>query len=231
MNEKTRNNLKRLAAFHVFEFIESGMVLGLGSGSTVKFFLEELGKRIRAGKLLQIRGIPSSAETEQIARKTGIPLTNFRDTKVIDLTIDGADEADLSLNLIKGGGGALLREKVLAQNSARFFVIIDETKLTEKLGLNFPLPIEVVPFALEPTLYFLKELGFAPEIRKKASEYFRTDQGNYIIDFFLKQETDVFELAEILSQRAGIAEHGLFLKMADKLIIGTNMGIQIISSV
>ncbi|NOZ61373.1 MAG: ribose 5-phosphate isomerase A [Calditrichaeota bacterium] len=226
---KTRDELKQLAAIRALDFVKSDMVLGVGSGSTVYFLLKKLGEKIRSGTLSAICAIPSSLRTQKLAEEFGVPMTDFLHHPRIDLTIDGADEVDAGLNLIKGGGGALLREKILAQNSDRLFIIADETKIVERLGLKFPLPAEVIPFALEPSMSFLKKMGFEPNVRKAENEkFFTTDQGNFIIDFFLKENTDLTELAKILAERAGIVEHGLFLQMADRVIVGTQTGVQII---
>jgi ribose 5-phosphate isomerase A len=159
--------LKQKAAERAVDFVQSGMVLGLGTGSTTRFALEYIGLRIKTGQLRDIVGIPSSFQTEKIAKELGIPLTNFDEHQEIDLTIDGADEVDLHLNLIKGGGGALLREKILAQSSRRNIIIVDEHKLSPKLGTHWPLPVELIPFAIKPVANYITSLGAKIILRKK----------------------------------------------------------------
>jgi len=175
--------LKQKAAESAVDFVQSGMVLGLGTGSTTRFALEYIGLRIKTGQLRDIVGIPSSFQTEKIAKELGIPLTNFDEHQEIDLTIDGADEVDLHLNLIKGGGGALLREKILAQSSRRNIIIVDEHKLSPKLGTHWPLPVELIPFAIKPVANYITSLGAKIILRKKNDgSTYTTDQNNFILD-------------------------------------------------
>ncbi|MCZ6469167.1 MAG: ribose-5-phosphate isomerase RpiA [Candidatus Dadabacteria bacterium] len=222
-----QNRLKKEAAISAVDFIESAMVLGLGTGSTTQFALEELGKRLKEGRLKDIVGICSSIQTEKRAKDLGIPIITFDEKQELDLTIDGADEVDPQLNLIKGGGGALLREKVLAQSSKRNIMIVDESKLSPMLGTRFPVPIEVIPFAWMPVANFIKSLGGDPVLRKKDDEKpYTTDQNNYILDSNFGPISNLDELAHKLGQEAGIVEFGLFLGTASEIIVATSNGIR-----
>ncbi len=222
-----QNRLKKEAGISAVDFVESAMVLGLGTGSTTRFALEELGKRLKEGRLKDIVGICSSIQTEKRAKDLGIPIMTFDDKQELDLTIDGADEVDPQLNLIKGGGGALLREKVLAQSSKRNIMIVDESKLSPMLGTRFPVPIEVIPFAWMPVANFIKSLGGEPVLRKKDDEKpYTTDQNNYILDSNFGPISNLDELAQKLGQEAGIVEFGLFLGTASEIIVATSNGIR-----
>jgi len=222
-----QNRLKKEAGISAVDFVESAMVLGLGTGSTTLFALEELGKRLKEGRLKDIVGICSSKQTEKRAKDLGIPIITFDEKQELDLTIDGADEVDPQLNLIKGGGGALLREKVLAQSSKRNIMIVDESKLSPMLGTRFPVPIEVIPFARMPVANFIKSLGGDPVLRKKDDgKPYTTDQNNYILDSNFGPISDLDELAQKLGQEAGIVEFGLFLGTASEIIVATSNGIR-----
>jgi ribose 5-phosphate isomerase A len=221
------NNLKKKAALHAAKLIESSMVVGLGSGSTTEFAIKEIARLISTGAVKDIIGIPSSAQTEKLARELKIPLTTFASHRNIDLTIDGADEVDPNLNLIKGGWGALLREKVLAQASTRTIIIVDESKLVDKLGTHWAVPVEVVPFAWQVEAGYIKTLGAEPHLRKdKQGQTFITDQGNYILDCKFGPIENPNELSILLNQRAGIIENGLFLGLATDVIVAGEGGIK-----
>lgn len=223
------NNLKQLAALEAVKYVKSNMVLGLGTGSTTKFALIEIGRLIKEKVLGNIVAVPSSYQTEMLANKYGIPLTFINTHPRIDLTIDGADEVDKYLNLIKGGGGALLREKVLAQNSKKNIIIIDESKFSNKLGEKWSVPIEVLEFALEAERIFLEELGAQVKLRKcSEGNPFNTDEGNMILDANFGLIQNPFELDAKLSSRAGIVEHGLFIHLATKIIIASESGIKVL---
>ena len=186
---------------------------------------QRIAARIKAGELENIVGIPSSTRTEHLARELGIPLTGFEQQLHIDVTIDGADEVDPQLNLIKGGGGALLREKVVAQASRRNIIIIDESKLSPQLGVHWALPVEVVAFACKVVENFLKSLGASVTIRRlEGGDYFRTDQNNLILDSDFGPIADLDKLAVQLGNRAGIVEHGLFLGLASDVIVAGSDG-------
>jgi ribose 5-phosphate isomerase A len=219
--------LKKLAALKAVGYVESGMILGLGTGSTAWFALEEIGRRIREGRLQRIIGIPSSIKTTMDAQKFGIPLGSLDEYPEIDLTIDGADEVDPDLNVIKGGGGALLREKILAQNSHRFIIIVDESKLSPVLGVKSVVPVEVIPFGSYPVLKYLKILSANAKLRfDEKNEPFQTDQGNFIIDCKFEKLSQPDELAAKLKEKAGIVEHGLFLGLATDVIVAGEREIQ-----
>jgi ribose 5-phosphate isomerase A len=219
--------LKKQAALKAVSYVESGMILGLGTGSTAWFALEEIGRRIREGRLQRIIGIPSSIKTTMDAQKFGIPLGSLDEYPEIDLTIDGADEVDPDLNVIKGGGGALLREKILAQNSHRFIIIVDESKLSPVLGVKSVVPVEVIPFGSYPVLKYLKILSANAKLRfDEKNEPFQTDQGNFIIDCKFEKLSQPDELAAKLKEKAGIVEHGLFLGLATDVIVAGEREIQ-----
>lgn len=220
------NLLKKEAALKAVEYVQSGMVLGLGTGSTVFFVLEKLGELIRSKTLNNIVGIPSSEQTAKLANEFGIPLTTFTEYQKLDLTIDGADEVDSQLNLIKGGGGALLREKVLAQNSDKLIIVVDESKISQFLGEKWHIPIEVIPFAAEVEKGFLESIGAKVKIRETENgEIYRTDENNFILDSNFGVIADPAALAEKINERAGIVEHGLFYGMTDLVISASKNGI------
>jgi ribose 5-phosphate isomerase A len=221
--------LKKAAAQKAVEEIKSGMVVGLGTGSTAKFAIEAIAARIRSGRLKDIVGIPSSIQTEELALAGGIPLTTFEEKQQIDITIDGADEVDTNLNLIKGGGGALLREKVLAQASQTTIIIVDESKLSDSLGMKCAVPVEVIPFASAVEHRFVENLGAKVSLRRTSTgEEYRTDQDNLIIDCNFGIILGPGSLATKLSSRAGIVEHGLFINVASKIIVAGRTGIRTI---
>ncbi|MBW2029264.1 MAG: ribose-5-phosphate isomerase RpiA [Deltaproteobacteria bacterium] len=222
-----RSLLKQKAALKAVEFVESGMVLGLGTGSTVRYALEAIGERVREGSLKGIVGIPSSKDTEKKSQDLGIPLTSFQEHTTIDLTIDGADEVDPDLNLIKGGGGALLREKVIAQASRRNIIIVDEGKLSPCLGTLFQVPVEVIPFAWALEAAYIERLGARVNLRKAPDgKVYETDQGNVILDCRFGPIKEPEKLALDLCKRAGIVEHGLFLGLASDVIVAGKDGIR-----
>ncbi len=220
--------LKKAAAFRAVAMVATGMVLGLGTGTTTRFALLELARRLKSGELKDIVGIPSSLQTEQIALSEGIPLTDLENHPRIDLTIDGADEVDDELNLIKGGGGALLREKVLAQNSSQNVIIVDQSKISHQLGKKWAVPVEVLPFALGSEKQFLTDLGAEVSLRTLPDgQPFRTDQDNLILDAAFGTIREPEKIARAMEQRAGIIEHGLFLGLATRVIIASEEGISI----
>ncbi len=221
--------LKKIAAGKAVSFIESGMIVGLGTGSTTKFALLKISEMLESGELSEITGIPTSVQTESLAKELNIPVSDLNRHPQIDLTIDGADEVDKNLNLIKGGGGALLREKVVAQASRAEIIIVDETKISVSLGEKWAVPIEVLQFAVEVEKEFLKSIGGKPSLRKKDSgEPFVTDEGNFILDTNFGIIETPEELAKKLEQRAGIVEHGLFINLADKVIVAKESGVEVL---
>lgn len=221
------NYFKKQAALTAVDFVQPGMIVGLGSGSTAAYALEEIGKLIRDGQLKSIVGVPSSIKTAAHARQIGIPLASLGQYPELDLTIDGADEVDPDLNVIKGGGGALLREKILAQNSQRFIIIVDESKLSPALGVKRMVPVEVIPFGLYPILKYLTTLSIVARLRlDEKDEPVQTDQGNFIIDCKFEKISQPYQLADQLSAKAGIVEHGLFLGLATDMIVAGEQGVQ-----
>lgn len=225
-------SLKREAAARALQLVKPGMRLGLGTGSTAKHFVELLGERVRAG--LDVICVPTSEQTQALALACGVPLSTLDQTPHLDLTVDGADEIDPSLGLIKGGGAALLREKIVAAASDRMVVIADETKLVEMLG-RYPLPIEVAPFGLAST-----EIAVARAIagcgchgsvmlrRDKDGGILVTDGGHYILDAHLGRIANPASLAAALAIIPGVMEHGLFLGMAGGAVIATKNGLRIL---
>lgn len=203
------------------------MRLGLGTGSTVAHFLRHLGARIERGDLVDIVGVPTSNRTEQAARALGIPLGTLAELGSLDVTVDGADEVDPALNLIKGLGGALLREKMVAQASARFVVIVDDAKLVSRLGERAPVPVEVVTFECDSHMRWFEALGADPKVRRdEAGDAYLTDNGHLIVDcHFVKGIPDPLELESRLSGRAGVVESGLFLDMADEVVVAGADGV------
>ena len=222
-----QDELKQKAANRAAEFVKSGMVVGLGSGSTANLATRRIGERLKSGEIKNIVGIPSSARTEKLATELAIPLVGFDQKQQIDLTIDGADEVDPDLNLIKGGGGALLREKVVAQASRQNIIIVDESKLSPRLGTRWALPVEVIPFAAKTAEEFLKSQGAAVTQRLADNgQPYQTDQNNFILDANFGEMADPNNIAANLNERAGIVEHGLFLGLASDVIVAAEDGIR-----
>lgn len=221
-----QNMLKRQAAEYAVEFIQSGMIVGLGHGSTTIWAVRRLAEKIHAGQLSNIQGVPVSVVVEQEALQVGIPLTTLDRHPVVDLTIDGADEVDPALNLIKGGGGALLREKIVAQASKREIIVIDESKLSPHLGTQWAVPVEVVSFGHAVHREFLTGIGAKTQLRMKDGELFVTDQGNVIYDCNFGPLHDPVDIASKLKARTGIVEHGLFINLASDVIVARPKGIE-----
>jgi len=222
----TQDDLKRAAGKYAAELVENGMVVGLGEGSTAWWAIEHLAHRLRAGEVRDIAGIPCSRSVEAHARAVGLPITDFERCARLDLTIDGADEVDVDCNLIKGGGGALLREKVVAENSRREVIVVDASKRSDHLGTRWAVPIEVVPFAVPAVERAMVRLGGAPTLRKRADgQPYVTDQGNAILDTRFGPIPDAPGLARRLDAIAGVVEHGLFIGLVHDLIIASPGGI------
>ena len=215
-------NAKQIAADKAVSFIESGMIVGLGTGTTAYWAIERLGEKIK-NKKLNIKAIATSTGSEKQAREVGIPIISFAEINQIDITIDGADEADENLNLIKGGGGALLREKIVASNSKQLIIITDESKLVKHLG-KFSLPVEVVVFGWEKVFQKLQTFGCVAKVRMQNDKPFITDNSNYIIDCAFGEIPDPAALHEKLNSIVGVVENGLFINLASKLIAGYNNG-------
>ncbi|MBN1810741.1 MAG: ribose-5-phosphate isomerase RpiA [Anaerolineae bacterium] len=219
--------LKRQAAERAVEYVESGMVVGLGEGSTAAFAVLRIAELLHEGKLRDILGVPCSRHVEVRARALGIPLTTLENRPVIDLTLDGADELDPDLNMIKGGGGALLREKIVAQASRREVIAVDESKLSPALGTHWPVPVEVTRFGWRTQVTYLQSLGAKPALRLTGDGTpFETDQSNLILDCDFGPIANPVQLASRLDERAGIVEHGLFLGLATEIIVASAGGIR-----
>lgn len=219
--------LKRQAAERAVEFIESGMVVGLGTGSTAVYAVRALGRLLADGRLHNIVAIPTSEATAREAQSCNIPLATLQMHPAIDLTIDGADEADPNLDLIKGLGGALLREKIVAAASKRFIIVGDYTKRVAQLGSKAPVPVEVISFAERPVADYLQSLGARVEKRmdEDGKRPLRTDENNIILDSYFGLIADPPTLAQAIRQQPGVVEHGLFLNLATDLIIAAPDGI------
>ena len=226
MNEKTQK-LKQQAADRAVEFIEPGMVVGLGHGSTALFAVRHIAALLQAGSLSGILGVPCSLQVEEEARRLGIPLTSLDEHPIIDVTIDGADEVDPNLDLIKGRGGALLREKMVAQASHREIIVVDETKLSPALGTRWPVPVEVVPFGWRTQALYLESMGAHVSARRNSDgTFFKTDQGNLILDCKFGPLSQPPQLAAKLNTRTGIVEHGLFIDLATDVIVANAKGVR-----
>lgn len=224
-----QNSLKRLAAERAVSFIQSGMVVGLGHGSTALLAVSALADRIMRGEVRDLVAIPCSPEIEAAARRFGITITNLEDHPRIDITVDGADEVDPKLNLIKGGGGALLREKIVAQASAREIIMVDESKLSPRLGTNWAVPVEVLEYGLRSQSDYIESIGGKPILRLRDGVPFRTASGNLILDCNFGPIDDPGSLAIELKQRTGIVEHGLFVGMATEVVVAGADGVRILT--
>ncbi len=222
--------LKIQAAEKAVEQIKSGYIIGLGTGSTANFAIMKIAELLKEGKLNNIVGIPTSNTTEELSISLGIPLASFENIQEIDLTIDGADEVDEELNLIKGGGGALLREKVVAQASKREIIVVDESKISKQLGEKWHVPVEVLKFSFQLEKRFLESLGASVVLRKADDgNPYVTDENNYILDANFGIISSPRELAHKLEARAGIVEHGLFIDLVSEIIVASTTGIRTIS--
>jgi len=222
--------LKRRAAEQAAALVESGMVVGLGFGSTAVYAVRRIAVRLAEGELQDILGIPTTRSVEAEASALGIPLTTLEAHPRIDLTLDGADEVDPRLDVIKGGGGALLREKIVAQASRRLIIVVDERKLSSRLGSRAALPVEVLPFGWSSQVAYLESLG--AEVTRRSvpdGSPFATDQGNWILDCQFGPLQDPAALAAGLQARAGILEHGLFLGLATEVMVAGAGGVRLLT--
>jgi ribose 5-phosphate isomerase A len=217
---------KQQAGEQAAALVQSGMVVGLGTGSTAIFAIRRIAVLLRTGDLNGILAIATSRATEAEARALGIPMLADDIPREIDLTIDGADEVDPALNLIKGGGGALLREKIVAQASRREVIVVDDSKLSPRLGTHWPLPVEVLEFGWRSQARFLESLGATVTPRAGEGGLYRTDQGNIVLDSRFGPIADPAALASLLDARAGVAGHGLFIGIAHELIVGGVTGVR-----
>jgi ribose 5-phosphate isomerase A len=220
--------LKRQAAERAVEYIQSGMVVGLGTGSTAVFAVRRIGALLAGGQLQRIVGIPTAEVTARAAERAGVPLGTLDDHPSVDVTIDGADEIDPHLNLIKGLGGALLREKIVAAASRQLIIIADDSKRVEQLGTRAPVPVEVVPFARRPVAAYLASLGARVLERHKDGQPFITDEGNIILDCHFPGLPNPLEIAQLIRAQPGVVEHGLFLGMATEAIVAGKRGVVVL---
>ncbi len=220
----TQDEAKRLVARRAVQFVEDGMAVGLGTGTTSRMFIEELGAKVKAAGL-KIRCVASSDASHDLAKSLGMDVTTLAELPTLDVYIDGADEVAPGLALIKGGGGALLREKIVASSAKRFIVVADSTKVVEHLG-KFPLPVEVVKMALPKVQTKLTELGLKPQLRKYPDgSIYLTDENNYILDCHVGMITDPVKTAADVRAIIGVVEHGLFLHMAALALIAGDDGV------
>ena len=223
-----RDHLKRAAAERAVEFVASGMVVGLGTGSTADFVVEELAARVTRG--LAVVAIPTSEHTAGLARQLGIPLASFAEHRRIDLAIDGADEVQRgTLDLIKGRGGALLREKIVAAASQRFIVVVDQEKLVDRLGEHTPVPVEVAQFGWQATAAALEKLCAEAELRQASGQPFVTDGGNFILDCRFGPIDDPQQTERLIKMTVGVVESGLFIGRSSAVIVATERGVNIMT--
>jgi len=223
-----RESAKKRVAVEAVKLVRNGYVLGIGAGSTVTYAVREIGRRIKEERI-RVMAVPSSNQTLQLAKECGIPLTTLDEHPSLDMDIDGADQIDKDLNLIKGMGGALTKEKIVASVSKAFVIVADETKLTDVLGRNQPLPVEVLPFALPLVSSTIETLGGQPSLKKSkdGSGPFVTDSGNYVLNVDFGVIKNPSKLDRTLKSIHGVIETGLFLGMVDMAIVGTETGVKV----
>lgn len=227
MSKAEQDQQKRRAAEAAVAEVEDGMVLGLGTGSTAALALEALAARVAKG--LRVAGIPTSEQTAALARRLEVPLTDFAEHRRVNLTIDGADEVEVpGLHLIKGLGGALLREKIVAAASERMVVVVDEAKLVDRLGARGPVPVEIVAFGWQVTLDRLASLGARPNLRMAGDQPYRTDGGNHVADCAFGEVEDPVHLERALGAITGVVESGLFVGLASRVVVGTSSGVRVL---
>lgn len=220
----TPDDLKRKAAEAALEYVKPGMVLGLGTGSTARHFLAAVGRLVAEG--MDLRGVPTSLATAEAAKQLGIPLSSLEEHARLDLCVDGADEVDPKLDLIKGLGGALFREKIVAAASKRFVVIVDESKLVPRLGTKARVPVEVHPFGWRNASEALAGLGAEVSLRRRDGEMFRTDNGNHIVDARFGPIKAPAKVASQICAIPGVVGHGLFLGMTDLVLVASPKGVR-----
>jgi ribose 5-phosphate isomerase A len=218
------DELKRQAAVAALESVKDDMILGLGTGSTAAHFIRELGARVRNG--LRVHGIPTSEESRRLADEVGVPLTTLAAHPLIDVTVDGADEVSDSLDLIKGLGGALVREKIVAHSSKHLIIVVDESKLTGKLGRKAPIPVEVIPFAVDVVRALLIQWGGEPELRQRDGKPFVSDNGNHILDWWHGLIDQPWALEKQIKGVTGVVDSGIFAGVANEVIAATSSGIR-----
>ena len=225
MSPPDLDQLKRAAALKAVDYVKDGMVVGLGTGSTAKHLVIALGEKIKSG--MRLRGVPTSRETAALAKQSGITLIDTDNRWVIDVALDGADQVDPAFNLIKGGGGALLKEKIVATSAKQFIVLVDHTKRVPVLGGTFPLPVEIVPFGWGSTAREIEALTSSRVVlRERNGMPFQTESGNLIVDVHLPRIDRPKELESALNLIPGVVETGLFVGRTDVLIVGTPQGVE-----
>ena len=218
---------KRIAGEKATEYIKDGMIIGLGTGSTAYYLIKKVGELVSQG--MNIKAIATSNNTEKLVKEFQIPLIEIDQTDKIDMAIDGVDEIDSDFNAIKGGGGALFREKIVAKLAREVIWIMDESKIVDSIG-NFPLPVEILPFGHSHLLQQLDEYSFNPILRKKDDKIFVTDNGNYIVDLHLGKPMNIKDVTDKLYSLTGVLEAGLFLNICSRIIVGTDNGVKIIEN-
>jgi ribose 5-phosphate isomerase A len=227
--KRSGDQLKRLAAEKAALFLGGVRVLGLGTGSTAAHFVDVVGEMVRSGALADVVAIPTSIATEKQARALGIPLSDLEAHPQVDVTVDGADEVSRELDLIKGLGGALTREKIVASASRELIIIVDDSKLVSGLGQRAPLPVEVIPFGWKTVEGKLRELGATPTLRRVDGEPMTTDQGNYLLDCrFASGIADAAATGQAIDGIPGVVAHGMFLGMADRVVVAGDGGVRIL---
>jgi ribose 5-phosphate isomerase A len=229
MNQEEQNQLKKEAGIKAAQLIEPGMIAGLGTGSTVRYFVDELGRRVQE-EGLTFTGVTTSVRTKEQAEGYGIKIVDIDDVDSIDLTVDGADEVDKNFNGIKGGGAALLWEKIVATSSKKIVWIVDQSKVVDTIG-KFPLPVEVIPFGAGHVIKAFEAKGYKPVLRLDANGTpVRTDEKNFVVDLHMERIDEPQKLADDLINTVGVVEHGLFLNMVDMVIVGAQGEPQILTN-
>lgn len=222
---QTQEEGKRAAGEAALQYVRDGALVGLGTGSTVKYFLLALGEKVKEG--FRMQGIPTSLETARMANELHIPLLPYEGEWELDIAVDGADQVDAQFQLIKGGGGALLREKIVASAARRFIVIVDDAKCVPVLGMPMPIPVEVIPFGWPNVQRQIRALGWSSRLRQKNNHVFRTDEGNLILDVEVDRIVDPHTLEAQLNGIPGVVENGLFVNRTSVVIVGGTEGIEI----
>lgn len=220
-------NQKKQAGIEAAKYVKDGMIVGLGTGSTAKYVVDAIGEMVKNG--LQIKAVPTSKATAEQALGLGIPLLDINDVEFIDVVIDGVDEIDPEFNATKGGGAALFREKIVASLGKEVIWIMDESKLVDKMGA-FPLPVEILPYGYKVVYRQLEALGLNPKMRMNGEELLVTDNGNYIVDLHTGVPVDVEDIRKKLANIVGVLETGQFLKMCNRIIVGTDAGVKVIEA-
>lgn len=218
---------KQIAGEKAAEYIKDGMTLGLGTGSTAYYMIKKVGELVKNG--MHIQAVATSKGTEDLAKELNIPILNIDEVKKIDLDIDGVDEIDSAFNAVKGGGGALFREKIVANLAQEVIWIMDESKLVDHIG-QFPLPVEILPYGYTHVIDKLKNYSYNPVLRTRDNKVFITDNGNYIVDLHIGKPMDIKKVYEQVNSITGVLEVGLFLNYCKRIIVGCNDGVKIIEN-